>query len=542
MRYSTLISTAIVLLICIFGAFTVWHWTVDRCYVPPGMSLQLRYKGPPLPMLPGGREQSQPGYFAKVDENGDPEELGVLEQMVGPGRHFYNPFWWERKLVEDTVIEAGEVAMVVSKLGKELERGDFLVDGDIGVTHSKGILRKLLGPGRYRINDYGFEVKEFRLETIQSGNQEKAAGWVEIQAGYVGVVTNLAPNPLTGEKKGIQENVLPPGLYMINPREQEVDIVNVGFRERSIVAHATTDASGQLLLDASGEPILAADESGISFPSNDGFPIRMDFTAIWGIMPDQAPEVIRKFGTVEAVEAKVVLPQIESICRNMGSSLGAVDLLVGQSRQVFQTEVSTNFEQVLREKGLTLLYGLVRHIYIPQEVRLPIQQAFLADELKLTLGQQQLTKQTEALLREAEQKVELEAERTRVNTRRKVAQQVAEGHKTAEETRAQTVQLVAAIEKETAELESQATVKLGEATANAQKLLAEAKAQRFSLAVKAFGSGQAYTRWVFATGLPKDVELRTLYAGTGTFWTDLRNFTDIMMGKNEARQPTGAKP
>ena len=394
-------------------------------------------------------------------------------------------------------------------------------------------MRKLLGPGRYRINDYGYEVKELKREDVQSGNQIKAAGWVEILAGYVGVVTNLAPNPDTGAEKGIQAKVLPPGLYMINPREQEVDIVNVGFRERSIVANLKTERGGEPVLDPSGETILADDDSGISFPSNDGFPIHMDFTAIWGIMPDQAPEVIRKFGTVDAVETKVVLPQIESICRNMGSSLGAVDLLVGKSRQVFQTDVSSNFEQVMREKGITLLYGLVRHIYIPQEVRFPIQQAFLADEVKLTLEQQQLTKQTEALLREAEQKVELEAERTRVDTERKVAQLVAEGQKVAEETRAETVQLVAAIEKETAALESQAVIKLGEAEATAQKMLAEAEAGKFELAVKAFGSGQAYTRWVFATGLSPDIELRTLYAGPGTFWTDLQNFTDIMLGKNE---------
>jgi hypothetical protein len=114
-----------------------------------------------------------------------------------------------------------------------------------------------------------------------------------------------------------------------------------------------------------------------------------------------------------------------------------------------------------------------------------------------------------------------------------VAQVIAEGQRVAGETRAETARLVAAIEKDTAALEAQAVVRLGEARASAQRMLAEAEAGKFELAVKAFGSGQAYTRWVFAKGLPEDVELRTLYAGPGTFWTDLRNFTDIMLGKNE---------
>ena len=39
-----------------------------------------------------------------------------------------------------------------------------------------------------------------------------------------------------------------------------------------------------LLVDESGEPVAVAD-TGISCPSNDGFKIEMDFTAVWGVMP-----------------------------------------------------------------------------------------------------------------------------------------------------------------------------------------------------------------------------------------------------------------
>ena len=62
--------------------------------------------------------------------------------------------------------------------------------------------------------------------------------------------------------------------------------------------------------------------TGIEFPSNDGFLIHLDFTAIWGILPDQAPDVVRQFGTLKDVEQKVILPQIGSICRLHGSKRG----------------------------------------------------------------------------------------------------------------------------------------------------------------------------------------------------------------------------
>jgi hypothetical protein len=72
---------------------------------------------------------------------------------------------------------------------------------------------------------------------------------------------------------------------------------------------------------------------------------------------------------------------------------------------------------------------------------------------------------------------------------------------------------------------------LGEAKANSKKLVEQAKSEKFRMAVDAFGSGEAYNQWIFATGLPEDVELNLLYAGQGTFWTDLKGFSEAMMGR-----------
>jgi len=511
------------------AAVTTFEWTVNRHYVPDGHSLVLRYKGPPLPFLPGDRPISAPGQFATVDERGRPLEKGVLRDMLGPGRHFLWYGWWETNLVKDTVVSPGEVAVVTSRMGSDLRDGRFLVDGDLDQTTEKGILRKVLGPGRYRINDYAYTVKIVKQEVIQNGQQQKHVGWVSIPAGYAGVVTNLADNPQAGLLAGIQTNILQPGLYPVNPNEQHVDIIGIGYEPLSVRSNFVSE-DGKPVPDESGEPLVADDESGITFPSTDGFRIHMDFTAVWGIMPDQAADVIRKFGSLEAVQTKVVVPQIESICRNEGSSLGAVDLLVGDTRQKFQDAVSASFQTILEEKGLTLLHGFVRNIHIPQNVRKPIQEKFVADELKLTRDQEQLTARTEAELREAEKKVELETERIGAETKKLVAESIAEGQKTAEETRAETLKLVAAIERETAELEAQATVNLGRAKADAKKLEAEAKSELFALAVKAFGSGEAYNQWIFATGLPQDIRLDLFYAGSGTLWTDLSKFTDIAVG------------
>lgn len=527
---------AVVLLIVTAWIFV--SWTINLVYVPAGKSLLLTYKGAPLPFLPGYfLSNSEPGEFAKVDESGNPEQKGVIENMKGPGRHFYSPIWWDREIVDDVVVKPREVGIVTSKIGKSAPAGVILVEGDLGKTEFKGTLRKTLGPGIYRINPYGYDVKVISTETVQSGGQTKHAGWVEIAPGFVGVVTNQVTDTSRGMKTGLQNETIPPGNYPINPREQQIDIVNIGFRELTLAANFKADNEGRFLFDDAGEPIILNDGSGITFPDRYGFPVHMDFTTVWGITPQQAAEVIGEYGNVDSVQTKVIMPKVASICRNMGSKLSSAEFLVGDTRQDFQQDVSDQFQKELKEIDITLLMGLVRNIHIEQSIREPIQKAFISEEKNLTRQQEEKTSATETLLRRATAEVMTEVKTVAADTERMVRTKMAEAEKESQEIAAKTLQEVAAIDKEVAKLESEALVVLGEASAESRKLMEQAKAEKFKLAVEAFGSPQAYNKWVFANGLPDDMELNLFYAGEGTFWTDLKGFTETMIGKQQM-QPT----
>ena len=515
-----LVAVVVLALVAAVVLYEGFDWTVNRVYVPEGQSLLLRYKGPLF--FTWGNHYATRGQFAKDGE------IGVMEMMPGPGRHFYCPIWWERTLVDDIVVEPGQLAIVTSKLGGNLPSGQFLVDGDLGETKCKGILRRTFGPGRYRINPYGYEVGTVKTEQKDVGNSQiKYSGWVHIYPGYVGVVTYLSDNLALKKKAGIQSETLPPGLYPINPREMQIDMVSIGYNDEEISTEKKKDEAGQIVFDESGEEQPVPD-TGISFPSSDGFKIHTDFSAIWGIMPDQAPDIIRRFGNIDAVEQKVIIPQCGSICRNIGSKLGAVELLVGDSRQKLQADVDVAFNDILKEKNISLLYGLIRHIYIPKEVREPIQKGYVADELTLTRAQETTTAKMEARLREAEQRVLLEAARITENTKKLVAETQATGEKEAEITAAETERKVAAIDKQCALIDAQKTVALGEAENASKKMRQEATAQLFELAVKAFGDPTAYTQWEFAQGLPENIELKMIYSGPGTLWTDLKGLTPVL--------------
>ena len=69
---------------------------------------------------------------------------------------------------------------------------------------------------------------------------------------------------------------------------------------------------------------------------------------------------------------------------------------------------------------------------------------------------------------------------------------------------------------------------LGEAENASKKMQQEAKAQLFELAVKAFGDPTAYTKWQFAQGLPDDIDLKMIYSGPGTLWTDLKGLQPVL--------------
>ncbi|WP_286764491.1 MULTISPECIES: SPFH domain-containing protein [Rhodopirellula] len=497
------------------GLYFAFLWFFCRVYVPEGHSLQLRYKGPLVLTAP----EAEPNRLAGEGE------VGVRAKMKGPGRHFYNPIYWQRNVVPDTVILPGEIGVVTCKVGDSLPKGEFLVDGDLDGENQatqRGILRKVFGPGRYRANPYAYEFKIVKREVKRYGNQEKNSGWVEIPTGYVGVVTLQTNNKQAGLEKGVQSKVLQPGLYPVNPNEQQIDIINVGYNESSIEVQKQVDAQGNQMHDEHGEP-LATRDTGINFPSNDGFDIQLDFSAIWGVMPENAAQIVRVFGNLDAVEQKVIEPQSESICRNNGSKMGAIELLIGETREQFQTDVSEDFQSVLSEKEISMLYGLVRHIYIPKNVREPIQKGYVSDELKLTRDEETKTARIEANLREAERKVDLEAERVQVDTERLRAGVLAEGEKKAKEIAAETERLIAQIDRETAELDAQRSVLLGRASAEAKQMAAEATADKFRLAVQAFGSPSAFNKWEFAEQLPTSLDLKMFYAGEGTLWTDLES-------------------
>jgi len=539
-------------------------WFVFRVYVPENQcAVLIRKTGRPLPE--GQLVATEPG------------QKGIQQEVLGPGRYFFNPYSWDYELKPLTTIPSGDpstwewihslsapqrdelragtfafkgefpqIGVVTRQVGDDPAPGQVVATRDSGI---KGIVREVLTPGTYKINPYVYKVELHPA--------------VVIPAGFVGVVTNLfGDQPVTpmGEtlpnrterpvaaaesseatpaeeqyvshvpplahpgERGILRDVLQPGVYFINPKLQKVTLLEIGFNEYSQVK------------------ISESENLRISFPSDTGYLIRVGVTVIWGIHPTHAAEIINEFGNVDRVLDKVIGPQLRSICRNIGSTYAARDFIQGEKREMFQKALTAELQRVCRSKNLEVLLALVREIEVhaptagptggevTEDLKRTIQQSYIAIESQLTKAKQRDAAAVKAKLEEERKNVDIAREGVKGDTGKMVADTLAEGEKTAAEIGARADLEVATIRQEVAALAAQRVEILGQANADVEKMKKESEAKGYEMLVDAFGSGHAYNLYTFAENFQPE-SIRLFFAGEGTFWTDLARFEQLGAAK-----------
>jgi regulator of protease activity HflC (stomatin/prohibitin superfamily) len=335
-----------------------------------------------------------------------------------------------------------------------------------------------------------------------------------VPIGYVGVITSLdgkAPKAAFAEigERGVRKDVLQPGLYYINPKQFKIDVVEIGINQISLLEESEKSqrqiASGQ----------------NIEFPSKDGFEIKMDTTVEVELLPQHIPETFSKYGNLQAVVDKIILPQILSISRLKGSAYGARDFIVGEGREKFQNDFTDELEETLQAKNIEILSALIRHVTVPVQILQPIQDASVAKLINLTKIERQTTAKKLAELNTERSLIDQKKEQIQQETKKLKAEIKAQQDKEVAQINAETQRSVAEIEKETALVKADTTRKLGKIEADVSQIVGEAKGEGFNLTVDAFQDPGAYSLYVFANQLPENLKVAIAHSGPGTLWTDL---------------------
>jgi hypothetical protein len=553
-RIKTILAGLISLLIVVWGLWMAFKWTAMRVYVDYGQALVVINKfGDELP-----------GDRVVVPTN-DNRFKGVQEDVRGPGRYFFNPIEYEYKLVPLVQIPAGspenwsfkkdgsltnpaaapQIGLVTLKQGKTPPEGVEVVG-----PGEKGIQKQVLTPGTYKINPFLYDVKlepavvvppgSVGVVTRLSGDMGEAASatLTQIRASTSGPATQpgdaerfTGPSRLVvgPTQRGILKDVLQPGIYYLNPRLMKVSVVTVGY-DAITLDHSTN--------------------TGIRFYSYDGYQVEADFTVVWGRSPADAPNIVANIGSVEKVETNVIAPAMKAACQNEGAKHTAKELIQGSTRSKFQDDLSRSLEQQVASRNIHVLLALIRNISIKdtttgrdqtQGLLATIQRANIEIEKDLTNKQRTETATVAAQLEQALKQVDVARETVASESNVKVANIMADGQKQAAEIDAQRELDVAKIALQISLLEAQRRQILGKADADVVRLRNEAEAKGAQLLIDAFGSSQAYNNYIFAKNF-EPTDLKLIFAGPGTFWTDLKSFQDIGAAKmSETSSPAQKK-
>jgi hypothetical protein len=556
-RIKVIALGAVSLVVLLWGLWLAWRWGAERVYVGPDQVLVVINKyGESLPAGPEG--------LIVVPKDEYSRYKGIREEVLGPGRYFINPVFHETKIESVTRIQAGEpdkwrwtadgklanpeaapqIGLVTRRQGKQS-------DQEVVDPEYKGIQKEVLTPGVYKLNPHLYEVQTMPAVVIPPGSvgvvtrlfgqssEVVSATLTEIVESTTAPTTQEQPalDPrqrpsrlVVGEnQRGVLRDVLQPGIYYLNPRMFKVDILPVGYDALTLEAHHNNRPGG--------EPI--------KFLSKDGYQVELDFTVVWGVSPADAPTIIANIGGWDKVEENVIKQAMISACQNNGARYTAKELIQGSTRSEFQTALEKSLESQVASRNIHVLLALIRNIAIRDTagkdatdgLLATIQKANIEIERQITNKQKTETEKKRAELEQALKLVDVARENVVADTKVKVANLLAEGQKKAAEMDAQRELEVAAIQQEIAALESQTTQILGKATADVERLKNEAEAKGAKLLIDAFGSPAAYNNYIFAKNFEPS-ELRLIFAGPGTFWTDLKSFQDV--GASQIMQQQGA--
>jgi uncharacterized membrane protein YqiK len=424
-------------------------------------------------------------------------EAGYQANTLAPGWHLWLwSFMYDVIKQPVTVIKEGEIGLVVAKDGGQIPTNRIL--GDVIDCNNfqdatkflnnggeKGRQLGLLTAGVYRINISLFEV--ITTDNIEQKNltgvTKEFLKITQIKSDYVGLVTVLDGQPLVegriagtsipdhssfqnakafidnGGFKGLQEDVLRPGSYTLNPWfakiEQipmtEIDIGYVGVVVSSS-GDSDEDVSGAEFTHTNlvkkgnrgiwAEPLFPGkhalntkilkvekipttnivlnwgressshkyDENlnSITARTKDGFSMNIDVSQIIHVGAGMASKVIARVGSMQNLVDNILQPIIGNYFRNSCQASEALDYIKTRSER--QREAAKFIKEALLDYDVEAVDTLIGDLFPPEQLMLTLTNRKIAEEETTTYASQKLAQDERKKLLESVALAESQAE------------------------------------------------------------------------------------------------------------------------------------
>ncbi len=288
------------------------------------------------------------------------------------------------ELSDAVTMQENQIGVVEAKDGVSMARNDVVASTPEMKVHNsyqdgqafldagglRGPQESVLRPGRYYINPFLFSVSLKATTVIKQGEvgvlisnigrdpEELIDGSTEL-----GSAPHATRHVVPEGFRGIQRNVLGPGAYNINPLAYIVVIVPTTTRS---VEWSKSDSTAATPFDP------------FTVVSHDGFEMQVEVRCQYRILPENAPYVIQKLGSIADLERNVIHPQIDGIFRAQVSKSPAI--AYQQNRAVEQTAAEEAVKADLAKYRVEVVSVMITNIHLPGELMKTTQQKNLAEQ------------------------------------------------------------------------------------------------------------------------------------------------------------------
>src|SRR6478736_85709 len=310
-------------------------------------------------------------------------EMGPQAEILGPGWHFgYYPFTYTVRVDRVITIPPGQVGFVTARDGQPLPENEmfapawssaqdmmnpvtFLAKGG-----RRGPQTTILTPGTYRYNT------ALHAGTVAVIKSNSGVPWTHAD-GKADLVNGVPLVPKT--HRGVWAEPLTPGGYYLNSHAFIPIIVKTTQRTYTYQAGKTNQAASPAATRATNRPIASAgnpeEDWSVSVRSKDGFSFPVDVRIACAVDAKNAPYLVALLGNpdaivqdeqedekIEVLEARVILPAVRTILRNVAEAMNALEFI--NRRSEIEANVTQRMTTELARYRITCDGAYVGNIHL----------------------------------------------------------------------------------------------------------------------------------------------------------------------------------
>ena len=298
---------------------------------------------------------SMPGHDNFQDGHefiGKGGQRGPQKDILLPGTYYINPLLF--KVIPETAkeIRPGEVAVVVSNVGKD---------------PSEDVRREMAEKVRQRMEREERESAEESVARLDMLDDTRTADQIKADL-LTGDPADRRLDEGAHEAyvvpegfRGIQETVVGPGRYYVNTLA---------------ISPIVIPTTNQTVEWTAGE--VANTFNPFEVISKDGFTMQLEVRVVFRVKPEDAPFMVAKIGGIERLIQNVMHPLIDSIFRNQASESSAMAYL--QNRHEEQERAEARVRAHLLKYHVDVVNVLICHIHLPAELMKTQTEKILAEQ------------------------------------------------------------------------------------------------------------------------------------------------------------------